>query len=179
MMLADKIDFTHYSTVSDIGGAKGNLVAILVARHPHLSGVTSDLPPCNPSQPTSSHRAVSTTGSHPSLGPSSQVTCRGRRRHDGERAPRLDLDTKEMLVSKAYDAVASGGIFIAIENVIDEERRNNAFGLLMSPNMAIETQGGFDYTGAQIDGWCTAAGFTHTEDVPLAGRASAVIAYKA
>ena len=30
---------------------------------------------------------------------------------------------------------------------IDDERRRNAFGLLMSLNMLIETALGFDYTG--------------------------------
>jgi hypothetical protein len=67
---------------------------------------------------------------------------------------------------------------IAIENVIDDDRRHNTFGLLMSLNMLIEVEGGFDYTGAQFDAWCRDAGFRRTEVVPLAGPGSAAIAYK-
>ena len=67
---------------------------------------------------------------------------------------------------------------IAIENVIDDARRENTFGLLMSLNMLIETPGGSDYTGAQFDEWCRTAGFTRTEIVPLAGPTSAAIAYR-
>ena len=83
-----------------------------------------------------------------------------------------------MLIKKAYYALPKGGVLAVIENIIDDERNKNAFGLLMSLNMAIETSGGVDYTGAQFDGWATAAGFTHTEVVPLAGPSSAVIAHK-
>lgn len=73
-----------------------------------------------------------------------------------------------------------GGVLIAIENVIDDERRQNAFGLLMSLNMLIEfgAEGGFDYTGAQYDAWCRGAGFARTEVMPLMGPTSAAIAYK-
>lgn len=69
-------------------------------------------------------------------------------------------------------------MLVAIENVIDDERRVNTFGLLMSLNMLIELPDGFDYTGSQFDGWARTAGFTRTEIRPLAGPTSAAIAYK-
>jgi len=69
-------------------------------------------------------------------------------------------------------------VIIAIEAVIDDERRKNTFGLLMSLNMLIELPGGFDYTGAQFTGWAKAAGFTRTELMPLTGPSSAAIACK-
>jgi hypothetical protein len=37
--------------------------------------------------------------------------------------------------------------------IIDNERRQNAAGLLMRLNMLIETPGGFDHTGADCIGW--------------------------
>ncbi len=46
-----------------------------------------------------------------------------------------------------------GGCLIVYDAVIDEERKKNAFGLLMCLNMLIETPGGFDYTGAQCCDW--------------------------
>ncbi len=66
----------------------------------------------------------------------------------------------------------------AIENVIDDARRVNANGLLMSLNMLIETNDGFDYTFVQFDGWCRAAGFKSTEIIPLTGGTSAAVAWK-
>ena len=66
----------------------------------------------------------------------------------------------------------------AIENVIDDGRRENAFGLLMSLNMLIEFGDAFDYTGADFRTWYEEFGFTRFEILPLAGPASAAIAYK-
>jgi hypothetical protein len=89
-------------------------------------------------------------------------------------------DTKKELIRKAYDALPEGGVLIAIENIIDNDRRHNAFGLMMSLNMLIElgAEGGFDYTEAQYDAWCKKAGFKSKEIMPLVGPASAAIAYK-
>jgi hypothetical protein len=89
-----------------------------------------------------------------------------------------NLEHKRMLIGKAYDALPDGGAFVVIENLIDDERRTNAFGLLMSLNMLIEFGEAFDYTGADFDGWCRDAGFRRTEVVPLRGPASAAVAYK-
>lgn len=178
-MLGEKIDFSGYSTVADIGGAKGNLVATLAGRHPHLSGVTFDLPPVQPvAQDYIESLGIGDRWS--SVGgdffvddlPKADVVVMGNVLHD------WDEDQKQALIAKAYDAVNTGGILIAIENVIDDARRENAFGLLMSLNMMIETPGGSDYTAAQFDEWCSSVGFTHTEVVQLAGPSSAAVAYK-
>ncbi len=104
--------------------------------------------------------------------PKADVVTMGNILHDWGTA------TKEMLIAKAYAALPVGGAFIAIENVIDDGRRENVFGLLMSLNMLIETKDGYDYTFAQFDGWCRKAGFKKTERIPLAGPASAAVAYK-
>ena len=69
-----------------------------------------------------------------------------------------DLPTKQMLIAKAFDAVPP----VARYRVrVDHRRRpsKNAFGLMMSLNMLIETPGGFDYTGADCAGWMREAGF--------------------
>jgi hypothetical protein len=81
-------------------------------------------------------------------------------------------------MQKAYDALPAGGTFIAIENVIDNDRRQNAFGLMMSLNMLIETAEGFDYTFDDFNKWAKQVGFKSTSIMPLAGPASAAIAYK-
>ena len=89
-----------------------------------------------------------------------------------------NLEDKKMLIAKAYRALPPGGAFVAIENIIDDERRQNAFGLMMSLNMLIEFGEAFDFTGAQFSEWCVEAGFSRCEIMPLAGPASAAVAYK-
>ncbi len=85
---------------------------------------------------------------------------------------------KKLLIKKAYDALPDGAAFIAIENLIDDARRENAFGLLMSLNMLIEFGDAFDYTGADFREWCSEVGFKRFEFINLAGPTSAAIAYK-
>ena len=89
-----------------------------------------------------------------------------------------DLPTKKMLIGKAFDALPAGGALIVFEAIIDDERRSNAFGLLMSLNMLIETRGGFDYTGADCAKWMSDAGFQQTRVEHLSGPDSMVIGIK-
>lgn len=179
MALPEVVDFSGVATFCDVGGANGTLAAVVAQRHPHVSAVTFDLPPVRPI----AERHLSALGVADRVTalagdffvddlPRADVITMGNVLHD------WDEDQKRTLIAKAYDAVNDGGRFIAIENVIDDERRHHTFGLLISLNMLIETSGGFDYTGAQFDRWCRDAGFTRTEVVPLAGPASAAIAYK-
>jgi hypothetical protein len=89
-----------------------------------------------------------------------------------------DLPTKKMLVRKAFDAVPAGGAFVVYEAIIDDDRSKNAFGLMASLNMLIETPGGFDYTGADCQAWMKEAGFSTTRVEPLVGPDSMVIGIK-
>ena len=85
---------------------------------------------------------------------------------------------KQKLIDKVYKFLPENGVFITIENIIDNERKQNVFGLLMSLNMLIENGDAFDYTPADFDKWTKKAGFKKTEIMPLAGPTSAAIAYK-
>jgi hypothetical protein len=89
-----------------------------------------------------------------------------------------DLETKKMLIGKAYEAVPQGGALVVYESIIDDDRSKNAFGLLMSLNMLIETPGGFDYTGADCKGWMQEAGFHSTRVEHLVGPESMVVGIK-
>ena len=93
--------------------------------------------------------------------PSVDVLVMGHILHD------WSLDEKKLLLRKAFDALPAGGALIVYDAMIDDERRSNAFGLLMSLNMLIETPGGFDYTGADCCGWMEEAGFREGRIVPL------------
>lgn len=179
--LASRFDFTKVKTVLDVGGANGSLCRTLAAQHPHLALSTYDLPDVAPI----ARREISAAGLAGRIEvlsgdffrdplPRADVIVMGNILHD------WNEDGKKKLIAKAYASLPANGALIAIENVIDDARRQNAFGLLMSLNMLIEfgANGGFDYTGAQFDGWCRAAGFARTEVLALTGPASAAIAHK-
>ena len=67
---------------------------------------------------------------------------------------------------------------MAIEALIDDARRENDFGLLMSLNMLIEFGDAFDFTGADFRKWCREVGFRRFETIHLHGAHNAAIAYK-
>jgi hypothetical protein len=104
--------------------------------------------------------------------PKSDVVTMGNILHD------WDLDEKKLLIKKAYEALNENGAFIAIESVIDDDRRQNAFGIQMSLNMLLYTNGGFDYTFREFTQWAEEAGFKRTELIHLNGPVSAAVAYK-
>jgi hypothetical protein len=104
--------------------------------------------------------------------PKADVITMGMILHD------WNLEKKKTLIRKAYDALPQGGAFVVIEALIDDARRDNAFGLLMSLNMLIEFGDAFDYSGSDFAGWCREAGFHHFEIIPLTGPSSAAVAYK-
>jgi hypothetical protein len=178
-LLAEKFDFSRYHTVTDAGGSLALLSRLLAARHPHLRFHSFDLPPVGPH----AQRAIDAEGLSGRVQvvagdfltdplPKADVVTMGNILHD------WNVENKMRLIRNAYDAVADGGAFIAIENVIDDARRENAFGLLMSLNMLIEFGDAADYTGADFRKWCGAVGFTRFEIIPLAGPTSAAVAYK-
>ncbi|MDB5988360.1 MAG: methyltransferase [Nevskia sp.] len=178
-LLAQKFDFSKYKTVSDVGGALALLSRIVGAQHPHLSFTSFDLPPVAPLALKHIKAAGMESRIKPIAGdflkddlPKADVITMGNILHD------WNLEHKKVLIKKAYDALPEGGAFIAIENVIDDARRENAFGLLMSLNMLIEFGDAFDYTGADFKDWCGEAGFKRFDIIPLAGPSSAVVAYK-
>jgi hypothetical protein len=89
-----------------------------------------------------------------------------------------NLDEKRTLLDKAYQTLPESGVLIVFEALIDDERKENVFGLLMSLNMLIETPGGFDYTGADCSGWMRDAGFRETRVEHLVGPDSMVVGIK-
>jgi hypothetical protein len=104
--------------------------------------------------------------------PKADVITMGMILHD------WNLEQKLLLIQKAYDALPPGGALVTIEALIDDERRSNTFGLLMSLNMLIEFGEAFDYSGADFRGWCEPIGFRKFEVMHLQGAHSAAIAWK-
>ncbi len=177
--LADKFDFSQFQTVCDVGGANGLLCTVLALRHPHLQCRSFDLPAVTAiaekavSAAGLSERIVCTSGDcFKDPLPQADVITMGMILHD------WNLEKKMHLIRSAYEALPDGGVFIVIENLIDDARRENAYGLLMSLNMLIEFGDAFDYTGSDFVRWCKQAGFRDVEVLPLAGPSGAGIAYK-
>lgn len=177
--LAEQFDFSRYETLCDVGGATGQLSIIVAGRHPHMRCTSFDLPVVEPI----AQRTIEAAGLSDRVGtaagdffedglPKADVVTMGLILHD------WNLEKKRHLIKAAYDALPDGGALIAVENLIDDARRENAFGLLMSLNMLIEFGDAFDFTGADLEGWCREAGFREFETMHLAGPASAGIAYK-
>jgi hypothetical protein len=104
--------------------------------------------------------------------PQADVITMGHILHD------WNLDQKRMLLEKAFRALPTGGALIVFEALIDDERKQNVFGLLMSLNMLIETPGGFDYTGRDCTGWMRDVGFRDIRVEHLVGPDSMVVGFK-
>ena len=104
--------------------------------------------------------------------PSTDVIMMGHILHD------WNLEEKRMLIGKAHAALPKGGALLVYDAMIDDDRSKNAFGLLMSLNMLIETPGGFDYTGSDCMAWMKDAGFRETRIEHLVGPDSMVVAVK-
>ena len=179
LAIARQFPWKDYRTFADVGTAQGDLAAQIAAANPHLRGHGFDLPEVAPIF----QEYVAAVGVADRLSflpgnffedplPKCDVITMGHILHD------WDLPAKRMLIKKAYDAVPKGGALIVYESIIDDDRRQNAFGLMMSLNMLIETSGGFDYTGADCAGWMKDAGFTSTRVEPLVGPDSMVIGVK-
>ena len=177
--MAQRFPWSQYKTFIDVGTAQGGLPVQIARAHAHLTGGGFDLPPVGPifeeyvasfglSERLQFHAGDFFTDPMPTA----DVLVMGHILHD------WNLDEKRMLIGKAYDALPEKGALIVYGAVIDNERRVNAFGLLMSLNMLIETPGGFDYTGAQCRAWLQEAGFRETRVEPLAGPESMVIGIK-
>jgi len=179
LAIAAKFPWTDYKTLVDVGTAQGDTVVQIASAHPHLSGIGFDLPEVGPifeeyvEESGLSSRVRFEPGSFfTDPLPKADVVTMGHILHD------WNLDDKKMLIAKAYEALPKGGVFLIYEALIDDDRSQNSFGLLMSLNMLIETSGGFDYTGADCQGWMKEAGFRETRVEHLAGPDSMVVGIK-
>ncbi len=177
--LAEKFDFSRFKTLCDVGGATGLLSIEVARKHPHLKCTSFDLPPVEPI----ARKHIATAGLGNRIGtaagnffkdplPRADVITMGMILHD------WNLEKKKHLIRAAYDALSANGALITIEALIDDARRENVFGLLMSLNMLIEFGDAFDYSGADFQEWCIEAGFKRFEVIHLFGPSSAAIAYK-
>lgn len=179
MAIARQFPWHEYETFADVGAAQGDLAVQIALANDHVTGVGFDLPEVAPvfedfieRQGVADRlRFVGGDFFADDL-PEADVVLMGHILHD------WSLDEKRTLISKAHKALPEGGALIVYESIIDDDRSTNAFGLLMSLNMLIETEHGFDYTAADCMGWMTDAGFSTARAEHLIGPDSMVIGMK-
>lgn len=176
---AAKFDFSGFQTLCDVGGATGLLCIETAKLHPHLRCVSFDLPAVEPI--ARKHITAAGLADRVSTAsgdffkdplPKADIITMGMILHD------WNLEKKQQLIRKAFEALPPNGALVVIEALIDDARRENVFGLLMSLNMLIEFGDAFDYSAADFREWCLEAGFQRFDVLPLAGPSSAAIAYK-
>jgi hypothetical protein len=179
LTIARAFPWTGYHSAVDVGTAQGDLISQVALANPHMGGIGFDLPEVGPifeefvEANALSARVKFVPGNFMDQPlPKGDVVMMGHILHD------WNLETKRMLVRKAYEALPDGGAYIVYDSIIDDERSANAFGLLMSLNMLIETPGGFDYTGAECSEWMKQAGFRETRIEHLVGPDSMVVGIK-
>jgi O-methyltransferase domain/Dimerisation domain len=177
--IARKFPWKKYKTFVDVGGAQGGVAVQIALAHKHVTGANFDLPVVGPifeeyvrSFKLQERLKFVAGDFFKDPLPQADVLIMGHVLHD------WNLEEKKALIAKVYSALPKGGAYIVHEAIIDDDRRKNAFGLLMSLNMLIESPGGFDYTGANCRGWMKQAGFRKTQVVPLVGPDSMVIGIK-
>ncbi len=178
-LFAARFPFERYRSLCDVGGANGLLSRTVATAHPHLRCVSFDLPAVTEiaqrklTEEGFGDRVQALAGDFLADPlPVADVITMGQILHD------WNLDRKHQLIAKAYQALPENGAFVVIETLIDDARRENTEGLMMSLNMLIEFGDAFDYSGADFREWCGAAGFRSFEVIPLAAGSSAAVAYK-
>jgi len=177
--LSNKFNFDKYARLLDVGGADGWLSIQVCLHHTDIQCTTFDLPPLEPL----AKKKIESYGLKDRIQfmggdffkdelPQADIIVMGNILHG------MNENLKQDLLNKVYKTLPEGGVFMTVENIIDNERKQNTFGLLMSLNMLIENGDAFDYTMDDFKNWTSRSGFTRTELLPLAGPTSAAIAYK-
>jgi hypothetical protein len=179
LAIAAKFPWAQYKTVVDAGPAQGDLLTQVLLKNQHLAGVGFDLAEVGPifeeyvaANGLSSRLRFQPGSFFTDALPKADVVMMGHILHD------WNLDEKRMLVAKAYDALPEGGALLVYDAMIDDDRSKNAFGLMMSMHMMIETPGGFDYTSADCQRWMKEAGFKETRVEHLVGPDSMAVGIK-
>jgi O-methyltransferase domain/Dimerisation domain len=179
MAIARKFPWKQYKTYADVGAAQGDLAVQIALANLHLSGLGYDLAEVGPifeeyveKNGLSGRLNFQSGNFFTDALPKVDVITMGHILHD------WNLEEKKMLLRKAHQALPAGGAVVVYDAIIDDDRSKNAFGLMMSLNMLIETPGGFDYSGADCVGWMKEVGFRESRVEHLAGPDSMVVGIK-
>ena len=171
----EKFDFTQTKSHLDIGGSLGVLSSKIKENYPRIDCHSLDLPGvtelAKKEYPDLDINFIGGDMFESDM-PMVDSISLGLILHD------WNLEDKKKIINRAYQHLKPKGRLIVIENIIDDERRENTFGLLMSLNMLVEFGDAFDFSMKDFTPWAREAGFEKVEKLHLAGPCSALIAYK-
>jgi hypothetical protein len=129
--IATRFSWRDYYSVADIGCAEGTFLIEIAQKHPHLHALGFDLQQVASvfQQRVEAHDLVDRLqfqpgDFHKDALPSAQVLVLGRVLHN------WDLNTKRVLLAKAFAALPENGALIIYERMIDDARRDNLFALV-------------------------------------------------
>jgi len=176
--LAKAFDFSDHSTVLDIGGCRGNLVAHLLAAHPGMHGQVFDLPPMGPlfearmAELGLSGRASFTGGDFfaDDLPAADVMVC-------GHVLSDWNTDQRALLLGKAFAALAPGGTLLVYDRMLHPDR-DDVENLVASLNLLLVTEGGGEYSVGDISRQASAAGFGSVTHQPLSAHDTLLICAK-
>ncbi len=174
-------DFSNVATLLDVGGASAQLSVEVASINTNVTCLSLDLPPVtelakdNVRRQRMQSRVIPVEGdmlAEAAIFPKVDVIVMAMVLHN------YGVEQKLALMRKAYAALKDGGRFVAIEMLIDDERRKSVPALMMSLAMMINTEGGFDYSAKQFGEWAAEVGFAKSHRLDLLDPIHAVVAYK-
>ena len=173
------IDWPNRRRFVDAGTAQGDLALQIALANPHLQGAGFDLPQVAPIFEDYIEKYGVGDRVHFEAGSFFDVPCPRPTSSSWDTSSTTGTSRRKKSSSaKPTRPPPVGGIFVIYDTLIDDDRRENSFGLMMSLNMLVETPGGFDYTGADGIGWVREAGFREAKVIPLQNPSAIIVAMK-
>lgn len=162
--IIQNLDLSSYKSALDVGGCLGNFLVKLKNKYPEIECSNLDLPVIE----NYFNKYVKENNMENKIKfipadffemefPKSDIIIMGNILHDWGHEDKLKL------TKKAYDSLNEGGIFIAIENFVCQNRDKLEDGLTGSYNMLVECIKGFDMTRKEFKSYCLKAGFSKVE----------------
>ncbi|MFI0787275.1 methyltransferase [Streptomyces lydicus] len=157
--IAQALDWSRHTTVTDVGGARGNLVSLLLRAHPHLRGVVFDRPQNGPDVAEHAARTgvaerVSFVGGDfftDALPPSDVLVI-------GHVLADFSPEQRTALVRSAYRALRPGGALVVYDPMPDAAEPD-PLSLVGSLHMLVMSPAGAGYPPHRCAEWLTEAGF--------------------
>ncbi|WP_416967571.1 methyltransferase [Streptomyces sp. 4F14] len=160
------VDLGEFSTLVDVGGARGNLAGLLLQAAPGLTARVFDRP--QNAGPCAEHaKTLGVEGRLDFTGgdffadplPAADVVVIGHVLAD------FSVDERKVLVRKAYEAVSPGGALLVYDPMPGDEPHLPA--LVSSLHMLVMTPAGAGYHPGDCEQWLRGAGFTDVSRHPL------------